>query len=104
MLTARKLVQKWLLETESSLRGILRGFGLQVGKTTPVGFEDLPLSTAVSLLFLEPPRSALQCVRCRADQAPHQTRRGVIELDLPTDGCLRHRHNDRVAEASPLRR
>jgi transposase len=28
-----------LLETESSLRGILRGFGLKVGKTTPVGFE-----------------------------------------------------------------
>jgi transposase len=34
MLTARKLVQKKLLETESSLRGILRGFGLKVGKTT----------------------------------------------------------------------
>jgi transposase len=37
MLTARKLLQKELLETESSLRGILRGFGLKVGKTTPVG-------------------------------------------------------------------
>jgi hypothetical protein len=31
--------QKELLETESSLRGILRGFGLKVGKTTPVQFE-----------------------------------------------------------------
>jgi hypothetical protein len=51
MLTARKLVQKWLLQTESSLRGILRGFGLKVGKTTPVGFEDLPLSTAPSVCF-----------------------------------------------------
>ena len=39
MLTARKLVQKKLLETESSLRGILRGFGLKVGKTTPRLFE-----------------------------------------------------------------
>jgi hypothetical protein len=39
MLTARKLVQKELQETESSLRGILRGFGLKVGKTTPVAFE-----------------------------------------------------------------
>ena len=39
LLTARKLVQKELLETESSLRGILRGFGLKVGKTTPVRFE-----------------------------------------------------------------
>jgi transposase len=39
MLTARKLVHKQLQEIESSLRGILRGFGLKVGKTTPVRFE-----------------------------------------------------------------
>jgi hypothetical protein len=39
MLTARKLVQKELVETESSQRGILPGFGLEVGKTTPVAFE-----------------------------------------------------------------
>src|SRR6202795_1302219 len=39
LLTARKLVQKELLETDSSLRGILRGFGLKVGKTTPVKLE-----------------------------------------------------------------
>jgi transposase len=39
MPTARKLVHKELLETDSSLRGVLRGFGLKVGKTTPVGFE-----------------------------------------------------------------
>jgi transposase len=34
MLTARKLVQSKLRDIESSLRGILRGFGLKVGKTT----------------------------------------------------------------------
>jgi transposase len=39
MLSARKLVQKQVFEVESSLRGILRGFGLKVGKTTPVKFE-----------------------------------------------------------------
>lgn len=39
VLTARKLVQKQVQEVESSLRGILRGFGLKVGKTTPVRFE-----------------------------------------------------------------
>jgi transposase len=38
-LTARKLVQKQVQEVESSLRGILRGFGLKVGKTTPTRFE-----------------------------------------------------------------
>ena len=38
MLTARKLVQSKLLDVENSLRGILRGFGLKVGKTNKTGF------------------------------------------------------------------
>ena len=38
LLTARKLVQSKLQDTENSLRGILRGFGLKVGKTTPARF------------------------------------------------------------------
>jgi transposase len=37
-LTARKLVQSKLYDVEMSLRGILRGFGLKVGRTTPTGF------------------------------------------------------------------
>ena len=36
--TARKLVQLKLQDVENSLRGILRGFGLKVGKTTPRSF------------------------------------------------------------------
>jgi transposase len=39
LLTARKLVQSKLHDVEMSLRGILRGFGLKVGKTTPKRFE-----------------------------------------------------------------
>src|SRR6204780_4716679 len=38
MLTARKLVQSKLRDVENHLRGILRGFGLKVGKTTARGF------------------------------------------------------------------
>ena len=38
MLTARKLVQSKLQDVENSLRGILRGFGLKVGKVTPKTF------------------------------------------------------------------
>jgi transposase len=38
MLTARKLVQAKLYDVEMSLRGILRGFGCKVGRTTPRGF------------------------------------------------------------------
>jgi transposase len=39
LLAARKLVQIKLQDVEMSLRGILRGFGLKVGPTTPVRFE-----------------------------------------------------------------
>jgi transposase len=38
MLTARKLIQAKLQDVENSLRGILRGFGLKVGKTTKRSF------------------------------------------------------------------
>jgi transposase len=37
-LTARKLIQTKLRDVENSLRGILRGFGLKVGKTTTRSF------------------------------------------------------------------
>src|ERR1700751_165807 len=38
ILTARKLLQNKLHDVEMSLRGVLRGFGLKVGKTTPKTF------------------------------------------------------------------
>jgi transposase len=40
LLTARRLVQGKRHDIEMSLRGILRGFGLKVGKTTARTFED----------------------------------------------------------------
>ena len=40
MLTARKLLQNKLGDVEASLRGILRGFGFKVGKTTPRRFAE----------------------------------------------------------------
>jgi transposase len=39
LLTARKLVQSKHHDVEMSIRGILRGFGLKVGKTSPREFE-----------------------------------------------------------------
>ncbi len=39
ILTARKLVQGKRHDLEMSLRGILRGFGLKVGQTTPRAFD-----------------------------------------------------------------
>jgi transposase len=63
MLTARKPVQQELLETESSRRGILRGFGLKVGKTTPVEFEGRIRELATEHPSLEVITSALLSVR-----------------------------------------
>ena len=40
LLTARKLAQGKLYDIEMSLRGILRGFGLKVGRTTKAGFAS----------------------------------------------------------------
>ncbi len=40
MLATRKLVDKKLKDVELSLRGLLRGYGLKVGKTTPTRFAD----------------------------------------------------------------
>jgi transposase len=39
LLTTRKLLQAKRYDVEMSLRGILRGFGLKVGPTTPKSFE-----------------------------------------------------------------
>jgi transposase len=39
LLTARKLLQGKLHDVEMNLRGVLRGFGLKVGKVTPTTFE-----------------------------------------------------------------
>jgi len=63
ILTARKLVQKELLETESSLRGILRGFGLKVGKVTARLFEGRIRELVVGHPSLEKIADALLSVR-----------------------------------------
>ena len=39
LLSARKLLQNKRIDVEMSIRGLLRGFGLKVGKTTPRTFE-----------------------------------------------------------------
>jgi transposase len=62
-LTARKLVQKELLETESSLRGILRGFGLKVGKVSALVFEGRIRELVAGHPSLEKIADALLSVR-----------------------------------------
>jgi transposase len=40
LLTTRSLIEAKLHDVEMSLRGVLRGFGLKVGKTTPTSFAE----------------------------------------------------------------
>jgi transposase len=63
MLSARKLVQAKLHDVEMSLRGILRGFGLKVGKTTPRRFEGRIKELVAGHASLEVVATALLAVR-----------------------------------------
>lgn len=63
LLTARKLVQTKLLDVENSLRGILRGFGLKVGKTTAKSFAGRIDELVAGHPNLEAVAAALLAVR-----------------------------------------
>src|SRR5207302_10489944 len=63
LLTARKLVQSKLQDVENSLRGILRGFGLKVGKTTGQTFAGRIEELVAGHLHLQIIAKALLAVR-----------------------------------------
>jgi transposase len=62
VLTARKLVQSKLRDVENSLRGILRGFGLKVGATTPKRFAGRIRNLVAGHPMLEAIATALLAV------------------------------------------
>jgi transposase len=62
LLTARKLVQSKLRDVENSLRGILRGFGLKVGRTTERSFPGRIRELAAGHPSLETIAEALLAV------------------------------------------
>jgi transposase len=62
VLTSRKLVQSKLQDVENHLRGILRGFGLKVGKTTQLSFGRRILELVANHASLETIAKALLAV------------------------------------------
>jgi transposase len=62
VLTSRKLVQSKLQDVENHLRGILRGFGLKVGKTTNLSFARRIRELAANHASLEMIAEALLSV------------------------------------------
>jgi transposase len=82
LLTARKLMQGKLQDVERSLRGILRGFGLKVGKTSPRTFEGRILELVAGQPVLQEVADALLAARTvlarefrGLDQRIHKTAR-----------------------------
>ncbi len=66
VLTARKLVQLKLRDVENSVRGILRGFGLKVGPTTPGHFGKRVHELVVGQENLQLVTTGLLSVACRS--------------------------------------
>jgi transposase len=63
VLTARRLLQAKLHDVEMSVRGVLRGFGLKVGATTPKSFEGRVRELAAGHPTLELVTQALLSAR-----------------------------------------
>jgi transposase len=63
LLTARKLLQSKLIDVELSLRGILRGFGLKVGATTPRRFAGRIRELVAGHVILETIAAAMLSAR-----------------------------------------
>jgi transposase len=63
VLTARRLLQAKLHDVEMSVRGVLRGFGLKVGATTPKSFETRVRELAAGHPTLELVTQALLSAR-----------------------------------------
>jgi transposase len=82
LLTARKLMQGKQQDVERSLRGVLRNFGLKVGKTTPRTFEGRVLELVAGQAVLQEIANALLAARAvlarefrTLDQRIHKTAR-----------------------------
>ena len=85
LLTARKLVQSKLHDVENSLRGILRGFGLKVGKTTRTEVRGTDRGTRGGP---SAPADDRQGAAGGASGAADRVR-SLREAD-PQDGAIRH--------------
>ncbi len=94
VLTARKLVQSKLLDVENSLRGILRGFGLKVGATTPKRFAGRIKELVSGHPTLEQIATALLAVEA-------VLRRELNEFDRRVRAMARADANTRLLMSTP---
>ena len=80
LLTARKLVQVKHHDVEMSLRGILRGFGLKIGKTTPRNFESRVRELVEGHATLDAVADALLAARATLGEQLNRLHKRLVSL------------------------
>ena len=84
LLTARKLIQGKLLDIESGIRGVLRGFGLKVGAISRGRFEARILQLVDGQAMLEAVIGSMLTARAALQQEftrLHRTLLGLVRAD-----------------------
>lgn len=94
LLTARKLVQGKLHDIELSLRGILRGFGLKVGRPTVRGFEG-------RILELVSGQASLQAIADALLKVRHVLRRELAGLEKRVRSEARQDERTKLLMSTP---
>ena len=80
LLTARKLIQAKLLDIESGIRGVLRGFGLKVGPISRGRFEARTLELVDGHATLEEVIGAMLSARAALDTEFKRLHRAPLEI------------------------
>lgn len=80
LLTARKLIQAKLLDIESGIRGVLRGFGLKVGPISRGRFDLRVRELVAGQRTLEEAIGAMLCARAALETEFKRLHRALIAL------------------------
>jgi transposase len=89
LLGARKLLQLKLIDIEQSIRGILRGFGLKVGKVTAITFEGRIRELVGGHKMLEEIAAAMLSVRARLLTEFTKLHKAVLHIVRQDEVCRR---------------
>ena len=89
LLVARKQLQHKLTDIELSIRGILRGFGLKVGKVTDKGFEARIRKLASGHAMLEQIAEAMLAARATLLEQFNKLHKAVLDIVRHDEVCRR---------------
>ena len=89
LLVARKTLQGKVLDIERSLRGILRGFGLKVGRVTPRTYEPRIRDLVCGQSILESVAEAMLAARETLRRELARIHRSILAIVREDEVCLR---------------